>query len=63
VIHELEEQLNPPLNLELEVIGYHGVLAGSFFYIATELFPHHSQYLMLDSAWCWLGALGFDVMD
>jgi hypothetical protein len=27
VIHELQEQLNPPLNLELGVLECHGVLA------------------------------------
>jgi hypothetical protein len=39
VIHGPEEQLNPPLNLELGAMEYHGVLAvTSFFYnTATEL--------------------------
>jgi hypothetical protein len=42
VIHELEEQLNPPLNLELEVIGYHGVLAVTFFsYNSDGVVGHH----------------------
>jgi hypothetical protein len=33
VIRELEEQLNLPLNLELEVIEFQGVLAVTFYFL------------------------------
>ena len=47
VIHELEGQLNPPLNLELVVIVYQRVLAVTFFFPSRHGKEKRKRYVLL----------------